>query len=47
MQKPHKPYRLLGFVLGLLCAGLAVNTSCPQFFTAEHLELLHASIVSE
>ena len=43
MNKHH----LLGVVIGLSASALAINHSVPQFFTVEHAQLLHETLVPD
>jgi hypothetical protein len=40
MTKEH----VIGVVVGLATAALAINHSVPEFFTAHHAELLHETL---
>ena len=40
MQKAH----VLGFVVGIASAGLAINHGSPQFFTSHHGQLLNETL---
>lgn len=37
----------LGIVIGLCIGGIAIQAGCPQFFTFQHLEILHESVASD